>query len=164
MKGSSSIQLKAALLLIVFSLNTVVGFACSVGLDMKFNESHHGAEKAARSHPHADSHQSKESAPKPHKHDSSHSHEEAIANHQQAESPKDDCCTDEAIEFSQIDKRAPKTFDFSFQPVFFDLPFTSFFSFVVNASDRLVSQSKYFVRTHHPPIPEIRIAIQSFQI
>ena len=67
MKRSPSIQLKAAFLLIVFSLNTVVGFACSVGLEMGFNSSHHQEEKAAITH----------------KHDNSHQHDDAVVDHHQ---------------------------------------------------------------------------------
>ena len=41
MSTSIYIQLKAALLLLVFGLNTIIGFACAVGVDMGFNTSHH---------------------------------------------------------------------------------------------------------------------------
>jgi len=41
MNQKRSIQFKAAFLLIAFSLNTVIGFACAVGLDMGFNSHHH---------------------------------------------------------------------------------------------------------------------------
>jgi hypothetical protein len=41
MKLSRTIQLKAVFLLAVFTLNTMVGFACAVGLDMGFNSKHH---------------------------------------------------------------------------------------------------------------------------
>ena len=47
MKRNRSIQLKAAFLLLVFGLNTVVGFACSLGLDMGFNIPHHKEEVSA---------------------------------------------------------------------------------------------------------------------
>ena len=50
MKKNSSIQLKAAFLLIVFALNTVLGFACSMGLDMGYNKSHHGGISLAHFH------------------------------------------------------------------------------------------------------------------
>lgn len=36
MKSTISIKIKAAFLLVVFALNTVVGFACSLGVDMGF--------------------------------------------------------------------------------------------------------------------------------
>ena len=53
MKINISIQLKAAFLLVVFGLNTLVGFACAVGVDMSFNSSHHD-EEAIEVHVHAD--------------------------------------------------------------------------------------------------------------
>ena len=55
MKRSRSIQIKAALLLLVFSLNTVIGFACAVGVDMGFNTPHHQDEVATKEvHVHSD--------------------------------------------------------------------------------------------------------------
>jgi len=164
MKRSSSIQIKAAILLMVFTLNTVVGFACTVGFDMKFNESHHTDEKAVLAHKPTEPHHHEEKADSTHKHDSSHSHDDVKAAHEHAGNAKDDCCTDEAVDFGQIEKRAPQSFDFNFQPVFFALFLTGFYDFDAYAFDKFVSKRKYFVRTYHPPIPEIRIAIQSFQI
>lgn len=164
MKLTSSIQLKTAILLIVFTLNTVVGFACAVGFDMKLNDSHHADEKAVLAHKHTEPHHPEEKADSSHKHDSSHSHDNAKTDHEHAGNAKDDCCTDEVVAFEQIDKRAPQSFDFNFQPVFSVLFLTGFYDFDAYAFDKFVSKRKYFVRTHHPPIPEIRIAIQSFQI
>ena len=46
MKSPASIKLKAAFALIVFSLNTVVGFACFAGLDMGYNSTHHAVPAA----------------------------------------------------------------------------------------------------------------------
>ena len=73
MKRNISIQLKAALLLIVFSLNTVIGFACAMGVDMGFNTHHHDEEEATETtvHVHADGkkHQHHNEAAK-HYHDS----------------------------------------------------------------------------------------------
>ena len=41
MNSSRTIKYKALFLLATFSLNTVVGFACSLGIDMGFNSGHH---------------------------------------------------------------------------------------------------------------------------
>ena len=54
MKKNISIQLKAAFLLIVFGLNTMVGFACAIGVDMGFNTTNHHDEEATEVHQHAD--------------------------------------------------------------------------------------------------------------
>src|SRR5689334_8615019 len=44
MKSGLKNSIRAALLLVVFSLNTVIGFACSIGIDMGFNSTHHSSE------------------------------------------------------------------------------------------------------------------------
>ena len=44
MNRTISIKIKATLLITVFSLNTVMGFACSMGIDMGYNKSHHSEE------------------------------------------------------------------------------------------------------------------------
>ena len=73
MKGNTSIRLKAALLLIIFSMNTVIGFACAIGIDMGFNTTHHHDEEAKEVtiHVHADGkkHQHHDKATR-HHHDS----------------------------------------------------------------------------------------------
>ena len=98
-------KIKAAFLLLVFALNTVVSFACSVGL-VDFSKDHH---KSDAQHSHD----------KPHSHDdASHSHDKASHNHgdnaghqQQSEtsvaSPSEDgnnCCSDDVIKVSALDK------------------------------------------------------------
>ena len=168
MKRSTSIQLKAGFLLIVFSLNIILVFACSVGINMGYNTSHHPEEKAAIIHNHDKSHHEQEKAEVSHKHNKAHSHNEIahneIADNQQSQKSKDDCCSDEAEQFSRMDKLAPKSLDFNMQPVFFTPFFSSSNQFDIFETFESVSHNKYFVRGHHPPIPEIRIAIQSFQI
>lgn len=157
MKKSSSIQLKAVFLLIVFSLNTVVGFACSVGLDMGFNGSHHQEEKTVLAHKDALAHQ----------HSKAHSHDEQnvlAKDHHSSKKTKDNCCTDEAAKFAKVDKLTPQSFDFSIHPVFLTAFLSSFYHFDFFASNSHISNNKFFVRTHHPPISDIRVAIQSFQI
>ncbi len=89
-----SIQFKAAFLLVVFALNTVVGFACSVGVDMGFNTSHHGPELKGTVHIHKDG--------KKHLHKSGNDkHHHA---NKQAASKKDDCCKDKVIKLQTSDK------------------------------------------------------------
>lgn len=157
MKRSPSIQLKAAFLLIVFSLNTVVGFACAVGLDMDFNSSHHQEEKTVLAHQNVPAHQ----------HSKAHSHDEQndlAKDHHSSKKTKDDCCTDEAAKFAMVDKLTPQSIDFSINPVFFTAFLSTFYHFDIFASDSHIPNNKFFVRSHHPPIPDIRVAIQSFQI
>lgn len=165
MKNKTSIQIKAAFLLVVFALNTLVGLACSIGIDMKFNSSHHDQDEVAVPvvHIHADgkNHVHKEVTGK-HDHGNGHHHDEQAANNKSKDG-KDNCCNDKVVKLDQLDKSLAKTIDCN-HFVFF----TTFIS-VFHYTDLLynfqfTSKVKHFVRNHHPPIPDIRIAIQSFQI
>jgi len=149
MNRNKSIQFKAAFLLIVFSLNTVIGFACAVGMNMGFN-SHHHEESAIE-------------ATENHHHDKSHHHDEADVSHQKTNNDKDNCCNDEVMKFQQVDKNIATSFSL-ISPVFFTSFLASFYHIDLLSSNNRISTIKYFVRRHHPPIPDIRVAIQSFQI
>ena len=50
MNKTISIKLKALFLLMVFALNTIVGFACATGVDMGFNHKHHHEETVGSHH------------------------------------------------------------------------------------------------------------------
>jgi hypothetical protein len=160
MKRNKSIQLKAVFLLMVFSLNTLVGFACSIGIDMGFNTKHHHEEATEASvHVHADG--------KKHVHDkepSKHHHNEAASDHHKSKGDKDNCCNDGVMKITQLDKAVPQSVNTALHPIFFTAFISSFYHIdVLYFSTENVS-IKHFVRSHHPPIPDIRIAIQSFQI
>ena len=180
MRQNKSIKLKAAFLLTVFALNTVVAFACSMGLNMGYNENHHNAEKvqpvaSAHSHSHAP-------GTKPHHHDApaahshegtakhshtgvgSHSHDNATASHhhEQSNSEQDDCCTDTAIKFQAEDKKLQQSQNIALKaPVF--VAFLSAFLGIDIAPEKTTTGTKFLVRQFYPP-PDIRIAIQSFLI
>ena len=175
MKRNISIQLKALFLLIVFTLNTIVGFACAMGVDMGFNTTHHhdDDEKKVAVHVHADGkkhqHHSKKSnnvSPglnadaKKH-----HHHDEAEEQHQDKKdnSKKDDCCNDKVVKISQTDKAVAYS-NTLVHPVFFTAFISSYYNIDVTFPSQITTNIKYFVLGHHPPIPDIRIAIQSFQI
>ena len=143
-----SIQLKAAFLIFVFCLNTAVGFACSVGINMVVKSSHHQDEKDALIH----------------KHDNSHTHDNANANHHQPAKTKDNCCKEEVEKFGMANKRAPQSIDSSTGPIFVKSVTSAIYHISVSELNNLVFQTKFFLRSHHPPIPEIRLAIQSFLI
>lgn len=149
MRRSISIQLKAALLLVIFGLNTVVGFACTIGIDMGFNTSHHDDEEAPEVHVHADGKKHHHEKPT-HSHDDKHKEE------------KGGCCNDSVIKFSQADKSVPQTNIFS--PVFFTAFLATYYAIDISYPSQVTGSTKYFVRSYHPPIPDIRISIQSFQI
>lgn len=149
MNRNKSIQFKAAFLLIVFSLNTVIGFACAVGMNMGFN-SHHHEESAIE-------------VSENHHHDKSHHHDEADIHHHQTNNNKDNCCNDGVMKFQQVDKNIATSFSL-INPLFFTSFLASYYNIGILYANNRISELKYFVRSHHPPIPDIRIAIQSFQI
>lgn len=160
MKRNQSIQLKAAFLLMVFSLNTLVGFACSIGINMGFNTKHHHEEATdASAYIHPDGKKTLHiNEP------SKHHHEEAENDHHTSKSDKDNCCNDGVMKFTQIDKAVPPSVNIIFHPLFFTAFISSFYyNDVLYPSSESVS-IKHFVRSYHPPIADIRIAIQSFQI
>ncbi len=157
MKGNISIQLKAAFLLIVFSLNTVIGFACAIGVDMGYNSKHHHDDDEATEaavHVHADG--------------KKHNHHNEAGNHQhkadahKSSNGKDNCCDDQVTKFSQLDKAVPQPSVVN--PILFTAFISSFYSIDILAASQVTKSTKYFVRGHHPPIPDILIAIQRFQI
>ena len=169
MNKSSSIKLKAAFLLAAFGLNTVVGFACSLGLDMGFNsKDHHQMDHddheatEAVVHIHSDGkkhiHYEKKSEPKPGK---SHHHDEN-QNHSSSNDDKENCCTDQVLKIEQSDKAVPHSLNI-IHPTFLISFFDVFYSVSLPTTD-IVKNIKQFVRSYHPPIPNLRIAIQSFQI
>lgn len=165
LKPNTSIKLKAAFLLVVFALNTVVGFACSVGVDMGFNTKHHEENEATEAvvHIHKDGkkhihHEKKES----HSHDKAHKHDQA-SNHEKSDSEKGNCCTDDVKEFQDIAKSVPSSVSL-IHPVFFIAFLASYYDISLLPYTDVVRDIKPFVRSYHPPIPDIRIAIQSFQI
>ena len=145
-----SIQLKAALLLMVFGLNTVVGFACTLGLDMGFNSHHHEEEGRPVVHVHSDC--------------KKHQHNNEADKHHRSKDGKDDCCNGEVVKFEKLDKSVPQSIKVTTHPVFLtSYPPIFYFNYVLYSSQTTVS-IKQFVRNYHPPIPDIRIGIQSFQI
>lgn len=157
MKIRSSIQLKAAFLTLVFLMNTIVGFACAVGTDMDFNREHHQEQKTVPSSQHA--HRNN----KPHDH-AKHEHGKSTADPHASKSQKDNCCKDEVAKLTKADKVYQPGFDYSLLSLsFFILPATIYRA--GNAARfRVNTLNAYFLRHCRPPIPDVRIAIQSFQI
>ncbi|KAA8473883.1 hypothetical protein BDE36_1268 [Arcticibacter tournemirensis] len=172
MKACSSIRFKAALLTFVFLLNTIVGFACAVGTDMGFNSGHHIEQKAVHSSEHTDKHN------KPHTHGKhthsrhahskhnhgKHKHDKDAANHHTSKSSKDNCCKDEVAKLTKADKLIQPGFDYSLLSLStFILPSPVYG--MGNSGILLVNvPNAYFVKHCRPPISDVRIAIQSFQI
>ena len=153
-----SIQFKAAFLILVFSLNTLIGFACAVGIDMGFNTTHLHEEEATEAvvHIHKDG--------KKHiHHEEAKHHDEGDKNHHK-KSDKDNCCNDKVIKFNEVDKSASHSLNTNISPVFFTPFLGSFYSINVFYISYINTGINYFVRSYHPPISDIRIKVQSFQI
>ena len=151
MKRNISIKLKAAFLIIVFGMNTIIGFACAIGLNMAYNVHHHESEEMEQ--------QDAMHSPSMHHGETSKPGHHHPAN----ESSKGDCCSHSVKDLTLLSKTVPNQINIV-QPVFF----TAFVGAYVNADifsyANVVRNLHLFVRSHHPPIPDIRIAIQSFQI
>ncbi len=170
MKSVKSIKQKATFILIIFALNTIVAFACSLGLDMGYNShSHYKDSKIEAKHTHGEGnkhlHLHKKAT---HSHSSAHRHNKS---HGQADvkhttdqkEDKDNCCTEKAKEFQEIDKLTPSLLHITYLEFF--ATFNAVYRTIASLPyTNIVRDLKPFVRNHHPPIPDIRIAIQSFLI
>lgn len=170
MNKNISIQVKAAFLLIVFALNTVVGFACSIGLDMGFNTKHHTEESTSNEevHVHKDGHKHTHQHGKGKMHQHSHQHKKtsnllSLGSQFKALGSQDDCCSNGVNNFQQLDKSVSSGNNV-LSPVFLVAFTATFYHVNILATGKVVKANKPFVRSHHPPIPDIRIANQSFQI
>ena len=154
MERNISIQLKASFLLIVFGLNTMVGFACAIGVDMGFNTTHHHDEEATEVHQHADGI----------KHD--HHNQAAKHEHEENKSEKKEkkgCCNDEVQKLQSLDKALNQNAKTSVDVPAFVAIVSTFLGIDIFTSTKAYPP-KYITRYFYPPPPDIRIAIQSFQI
>jgi hypothetical protein len=162
MSSHGKYKLISAFFLTVFSTNTVVGFACSIGIDMEYNSKLHHAEDTLEAvvHIHKDGkkhiHYEKKSG---HDHSKSH-HDQASGN--KSKEDKHNCCNDGVLQIQQLDKSLPQSRNI-IHPIFL-IAFSDAFYNVSLPSLDIVKNIKQFVRSYHPPISDIRIAIQSFQI
>jgi len=140
----TSIKLKAAFLLLVFALNTIVGFACSMGVNMGFNKHHHDEPTV---HIHADGKRHHHKSKKQHSH-----------NH-----GKDNCCNDSVVKFQQVDKSlAPGAPAIPTAAMMATLG-NPIFSIDIFATSQIAHTTRV-IRFYYPPPPDIRVFIQSFQI
>jgi hypothetical protein len=148
MKINRSIQLKAAFLLTVFAINTLVAFACSLGVNMGYNKHHHDMV---------------ENAPPVYSHHGKYIHQHSTTAHQHhKKSSGDDCCTPNAIQFQQVDKNLVSSINLLVKaPVLIAL--MSDFYGVGMKNFPLVLPHTVIIPQYFPP-PDIRITIQSFQI
>ncbi|HMJ47628.1 MAG TPA: hypothetical protein VK498_09870 [Ferruginibacter sp.] len=164
MNYKTTIQLKAAFLLMVFSLNTIIGFACAVGLDMNFNSKHHHDEQITEAviHIHKDGKKHIHHEKKGH-HNNKSSGKHHEKNNGKTNEDKENCCNEKVKDFQQLDKAVPGVFSLIHAlQLTAALPFYNII--IIPPHHNIVKDIKPFVRSYHPPIQDIRIAIRSFQI
>lgn len=153
MKPCQANRLKALFLLTVFSLNTIAGFACSIGVDMGYNAKHHEHNQSANSKMQHHAVQ--------HYHDISEWHNNVQKTSFNA--PNDDCCSHQVNSFVQLDKSVAYN-NLLLQSPIFILPH---FIWVLNSETQESGNLKGFLfvrRSCFLNNNDIRIAIQSFQI
>ena len=153
MQKSISIQLKATFLLIVFSMNTVIGFACAMGVDMGFNSKHyHDDEEATETSVHVNG--------KKHQH-----HDEETKHHHDSkeDSEKGGCCNDGVIKFQNLEKNLNQNNTLVIYAHVLATILSDFWNVnIFNCAKALPKQYKASV--FHPPPTDILIASQRFQI
>ena len=132
-------------------MNTIIGFACAMGVDMGYNVHHHESEEMEQPDAmHSPSmHHGETSKPGHH--------------HPANESSKDDCCNHSVKDLTLLSKTVPNKISI-IQPVFFTPLVGAYVNADIFSYANTITNLHLFARSHHPPIPNIRIAIQSFQI
>ena len=125
---------------------------------MGFNSTHHHHDEEATEmsehHTGAKFHHHDEDSENP---------KEASMQQHSSNNEKDNCCNHTVIQFNEIDKSANHSFNTGINAVY-----VSIFLAVIHQNDLFytsnITSTRYFVRSYHPPISDIRIKIQSFQI
>lgn len=145
MKRNISARLKALFLLIIFYLNMIIAVGCNLGMCMCCKPGDEGKTSMITNKGVCHLHHNKPAIPL------------------KSGGCTDNCCTENAIKFLSVDKSFPQCFSVSNATVSAIL---ISYAGDLDILDTLVlsSGTRRFVRSHHPPIPDIRIAIQSFQI
>lgn len=165
MKPLKTIKYKALLLLVSFSFNSVVGFACSLGIDMGFN-SHHHSHGSGKQHEHTDADHNEHDGINSHQHGTNSNHH-SDANHTFVSftSPGgDNCCMGFVVGFHNMDKMVTKNCSSVQQP---QSAISPYIVPVITGLDLNKGFSKHF---HIPPkeidrpSPDIIVLVQSFLI
>lgn len=142
---------RAAFLLLVFSLNTLAGFACSIGLNMGYNAKHH---------PHVKADTALKCSHTAHQHK-----EAAVPGQPRLQSPNDDCCAKQVNSFALLDKSVVHNHLFIKAPVY-PIAIPSWLATIEKQDTKLPVNSRFqFVRRSCSlDHTDIRIAIRSFQV
>ena len=157
MNKTLAIQLKAAFLLFIFSLNMFVGFACSIGIVVN-GSPQHAKEITKTTHTHTHTHGNKDSKDHQLNGHKSHDHKK---DHQNKKDKKG-CCNDEVQKIQQLDK--------NINTIAKNLSIDNFFTITqlyyrADTKQFLIANpAKLRERFFYPPPPNILINIQRFQI
>jgi len=160
MKQYRKNRVKALVLLVIFSLNTIAGFACSIGINMGYNDEHHKHGGPSDSHKNINSHL------KGHSHELGHKHteQEVVENGQEDQNNNDDCCANDVTKFIKLDKSVVK-FPLLQAPIFQQGFISTFIlSFQIATNSQVNSRFQFVRRSCSIYNTDIRITIQSFLI
>ena len=151
MNAIPSIKLKAAILLLVFSLNTLRSLACAMDmdgiLDSFFNTIHHHFEGGKEVNASC----------------KGNNECKCIGNDERDATEKDGCCDTKVVSFDQLEKFRSQTVTGNLGSPVFALP--TFL--LINSSIHSCTSSivlNYIFRNFHAPPEDIRLSIRSFQI
>ncbi|MEI6948589.1 hypothetical protein V9K67_15450 [Paraflavisolibacter sp. H34] len=157
-------RIRALVLLLVFSLNTLAGFACSVGMDLGYNSGHHHGQAG-----HA------QSKPVPGRHEQGKRHVHGAAAHGRHQdigavahfsaAGKEDCCSGDVTRLAQQDKQVSGETPAPEVPVLWLSDISLLFLSAPETQDPGVgSRLQFFRRSCFLNDTDIRITIRSFQI
>ena len=145
--------MKAFTLLIVFAMNMLLGFACSIGVNMGYNQNHH----------HFDVASDKYSGPTP-----GDCHNVVSRDANSGDTPDSsndkDCCSHGVVKFFQLDKNTSTPNPDLLVPAQLIGNHRTYQMELLQYLQNSEPKTHHFVRSNHPPIHDIRTAIQSFLI
>lgn len=136
-------------------MNTIVGVACALGVDMGFNNKHHhddeeGSKLTVHVHKNGKKHV--------------HQHQEKKGQHHSHEAAeKKGCCNDGVVKLQSLDKNINSNANTLNHPTVFVTIIPGFYDTDIFKYAQATAQ-KHLLSFFHPPPPDIRILIQSFQI
>ena len=163
LKKIAPIQVKAGILLFIFSLNMMKGIACSLESVIGLSDHDHCSESTPDgSHLANDSKTTIHLNNKFHK-QKSHSDTDKKGLQFKSEDSDNDCCTDSVVKFNCLDKSVTQNINASLDGLFF-VALISNFLFIDIFKDSAIASYIYIPPPFHPPAPDIRVFIRSFQI
>lgn len=159
MNKSLAIQLKAAFLLFLLSLNMFVGFACSIGL-MSGNNAQHHPPKAENKSTHTHSHEHGKTGKGGHHHEKAKA-QNHLTDHKDANDKKG-CCSDEVQKIQQLDKNINSNGKIIAVDVIADVAQTHYqpYPVIYSTTNPVKLRERFF----YPPPPNILLSIQRLQI